>query len=113
MNHYTLTHKVRVENLVRLAHERELKETLNALSTKFDQWKAGKITSFQMEQALHRFDCDDSRNLWSTYQTTRFDFLLARAVVMGFLSKDEIGPKILKLISDALKHLRNGKATNA
>src|SRR5208283_4853485 len=73
-------HKSTLRALARIAYERELKSTLSILAAKFDDWKMGKVTSFEMEELVHKYDCDESRKLWSLYNSTSVHSIVARAV---------------------------------
>jgi len=108
MKHYKPLQKWRLQELVHISHARELKKSLSALATRFDSWKLGEIASLQMEEILHQHDCNESQQLWSLYNTPRLEYLLARAIVKGLLSEQEVGTKIMKLLADEIAFYKNG-----
>jgi hypothetical protein len=104
---YSKVEKQRLRKLAGLAYERELKNSLSVLAAIFEWWNLGKVTSFQMEEEIHKYDRDESRKLWSLYNTPRTDFLVARAVAIGLLTEDEVGTTILNLIAQYIDLYKN------
>ena len=62
----------------------------------------GKLTSFEMEELVHKYDCDESRKLWSLYNTLSLEPIVARAIVIGLLSEEEVGSPIIKLLKEQI-----------
>jgi hypothetical protein len=94
MKEYSKNEKRRLRELADLAYERELKKSLAVLAAKFDDWKATKITSLELSQLLHEFDHGESRELRSMYDTPQHDMVVARALVKGILTKEEVGEDV-------------------
>ena len=112
MNQYRTNHKSALRVLSRIAYERELKVTLSILAAKFDKWKMGKVTSFEMEELVHKFDCDESRKLWSLYNTACLEPIVARAVAIGLLSEEEVGISTMKKITEQIGSFKNENYKN-
>ncbi len=106
-------HKSTLRALARIAYERELKSTLSILAAKFDAWKMGKVTSFEMEELVHKYDCDESRKLWSLYNSSSVHSIVARAVASGLLSEEEVGTTILKLLAEQIAFFQEGNHKNS
>jgi len=102
MKEYSKTEKRRLRELAEIAYERELRETLSAFAMKFDDWKAGKITSSELSQLLHEYDYGESRKLWGVYQSPRQDMLVARAIAIGLLSDKEVGDDVVLLLKQQI-----------
>ena len=106
-------HKSTLRALARIAYERELKSTLSILAAKFDNWKMGKVTSFEMEELVHKYDCDESRKLWSLYNSSSDHSIVARAVASGLLSEEEVGTTIIKLLTEQIAFFQEGNHKNS
>lgn len=106
MHEFSRSHKRRLRELSARLYERDLKESLTPLSRKFDDWKAGKISSLQLSQLLHEYDYGESRRLWSRYDTKRHDMIVAYGFVRGFLTEADIGSDLIKELQDAITFYR-------
>jgi len=84
--------------LASLAHERELSRTLETLDSHFTQWRRQEIDCFELNDRIHSFNQKPSRELWKTYFSMEDDFLVCRAVKLGFLSKEDVPEKVAKAI---------------
>jgi hypothetical protein len=107
MHELSKPHKRRLRELSARLYERELKEALASLSLKFDDWKAGKITSLELGDLLHDYDYGESRRLWSKYDTKRHDMIVAEGFVHGWLTEADIGPELLKALDNAIEFYRH------
>jgi hypothetical protein len=105
-------HKSTLRALARIAYERELKSTLSILATKFDNWKMGKVTSFEMEELVHKYDCNESRKLWSLYNSSSVHSIVARAVASGLLSEEEVGTTIINLLAEQIAFFQEANRKN-
>jgi hypothetical protein len=102
MKEYSKSEKRRLRELAGIAYEREMKESLSAFIARVDDWKAGKITSLELSQLLHRYDYGESRKLWAVYQSPRHDMLVARAIAIGLLSEKEAGNDVVLLLKQQI-----------
>lgn len=102
MKEYSKSQRRHLRELRDIAYERELKESLSVLAAKFDDWKAGKITSLQLNQLLHEYDYGESRKLWAMYDIAQHDMLVARAIAIGLLSEHEVGEEIVLLLAQQI-----------
>jgi hypothetical protein len=98
--------------LSRIAYERELKNTLSVLAAKFDDWKMSRVTSFQMEEFVHKYERDESRQLWSLYNSSSLHSIVARAVAIELLSDKEVGTTIIKLLAEQIAFFQSGHHKN-
>lgn len=88
------------------AHENEMKNNLHRLSLKFDEWKQEQITNSDLNQAIHEYHDGTARELWKSYHHTDEDFFVARAVVHGFLSREEIPVEVYEALKEMIKNLK-------
>lgn len=96
----------KVQRLLReqaaLAYEEELRRALLPLATAFDQWKAGKIKSRELDAALNDFHQGPSRKLFSKYNDGLLNIFVAHAIVTGILDKTQVPPELLDHLSSAI-----------
>jgi hypothetical protein len=90
--------KVLLRQAAAIAHDRELSTALRDLRAEFDGWERGDITADELNDRIHRFHDGTSREIWRRYATNHLEPVVAIAVAMSVLSRDEL-PK------DLLDHL--------
>ena len=95
---YAKTIRKKLRELAGLAHERELSSALETLDRHFAQWRRQKIDCFELNDRIHSFHQKTSRELWKTYSSMEDDFLVGRAVKLGFLSREDIPEKVAEAI---------------
>lgn len=93
----------RISRLVRewaaIAHERELRKALSDLRAHFDRWDRGEIDAFELNDLVHRFHQDTSREIWKRYTTARLEPAVASAVATGVLRRDELPAELVQHIA--------------
>jgi hypothetical protein len=82
----------RIKPLVRewagIAHDRQLRKALSELRVQFDRWESGENASFELNDLVHRFHQDSSREIWKRYTTPHhLEPTVASAVAAGVLRK--------------------------
>ena len=88
----------KLQELAGLAHERELSSALETLDSHFTQWRRQEIDCFELNDRIHSFHQKTSRDLWKTFSSMEDDFLVCRAVKLGFLSREEVPEKVAEAI---------------
>jgi hypothetical protein len=83
----------------RVAHERDLRKALGELRVQFDLWERGEIDSFELNERVHRFHQETSRDILKRYATTRLEPAVASAVAAGVLRTEELSPELLRHIA--------------
>ena len=93
----------RIKRLVRewaaIAHDRELRKALDELRVQFDRLERGDIDAFELNNLVHRFHQDTSREIWKRYTTTHLEPAVASAVAAGVLCKDELPAELAQHIA--------------
>ena len=97
-HNYSKLIRKKLRELLGFAHERELSSALEALDSHFTQWRRQEIDCFELNDRIHSFHQKTSRELWKTYSSMEDDFLVCRAVKLGFLSGEEIPEKVAEAI---------------
>ncbi|MBU4389122.1 MAG: hypothetical protein KKB23_06245 [Proteobacteria bacterium] len=88
----------KLRELAGLAHERELSSVLETLDSHFIRWRRQEIDCFELNDRIHSFHQKTSRELWETYSSMEDDFLVCRALNLGFLSKEDLPEKVAEAI---------------
>jgi len=76
------------------AHEEELRRALLAVSSAFDDWKAGRLGTWELSDKIHEFHQGPSRELYKFYTSPPHEMCVASAIVKGILDRETI-PGIL------------------
>ena len=90
-----------LRRLASVAYERELRKELMKLHDRFHDWLKDRMDAFALSDAVHEFHDGAARELYVFYTWGRPEMQVARAVVHGVLSRDEVPEPIL----DKLKSL--------
>ena len=77
-----------------IAHDRELSAALRDLRAEFDCWGRGDITADELNDRIHRCHDGMSREIWRRYARNHIEPVVAIAVAMAVLSRNEL-PKAL------------------
>lgn len=86
-----------------IAHDRDLRNALSALRSQFDRWERGEIDSSELNELVHRFHQDTSREIWKRYATNRLEPTVAFAVAAGVLRKEELPSELLQHIASLIQ----------
>ena len=92
-------------------YEADLRQELEALSTKFDEWQHGAIDSFDLQEAIHRFHNGAARELYKQYNQSDLDFIVAHAIVAGQINRDEVPAEVLAHLGNAIAFFESQKQT--
>ena len=94
------THKsmrTQLKKLTAIANGRELTAALKELHAYFTEWQAKKIDSFELNDRIHKYHQETAREIWKMYNITKpGGMMVARALALGFLSEEEIGPDLVE-----------------
>ena len=84
-----------MRSLVGLAHEAELRRALEEAYRDFQEWKSGRIDSFELADRIHKFHDGPNRDIYLRY-TSRLDprFLLQHALKEGTIEKRAVPKEI-------------------
>ena len=97
----------RIKRLVRewagIAHDRDLRKALSELRAQFDRWDRAEINAFELNDLVHRFHQDTSREIWKRYATTHLEPAVASAVAAGVLRKEELPAELVQHIAGMIE----------
>lgn len=87
----------------------ELGTHLAGVAEKVDQWRASRIDSFELSDAVHKFHDGASRETWSVYNALTPDVLVARALAFGFLDEADVPETIRAALSGRIEFMRRSE----
>jgi hypothetical protein len=102
MANYSKSIKHQLRAYARTAYERELRAELAKLDADFGHWRDGRLSGHELTERLHRFHNGAARELYKRYESNQVDLAVARAIVLGPLSSDEIDPRTLEALGPLL-----------
>lgn len=95
--------KRQVREWAGIAHERDLRKALGELRGQFASWELGEIDSFQLNERVHRFHQETSREIWKRYATTHLEPAVASAVAAGVIRREELTSELLHHIAGLIE----------
>jgi len=102
------TRRKALRELSGIAHERELTKALSELEEKFQKWRGGSISSFQLNDIIHEFHNGTHRNIWKRYSYLKPDMIVPTAIASGILKEEEVPPEILEDMKQSIQFFREG-----
>ena len=94
MPEFTKQERKTLRDLATAVYEAEAHEFLRELDAAFARWRAGEIMSSELLGAIHVFHQDQSRELWSRYQTLKDPEIVARGLALHLLAADKVPDSI-------------------
>lgn len=92
------------QTLIGIAYNRELDLHLEKLAQKFDDWRKNKIKGYELSDFIHEHHDGISRELFKIYNYSGDKlYLVARAIHLNFLTKDEVPPDLIDLMKNYFK----------
>ena len=107
MSNVTKRTRKMLRELAGVAYERELTTRLEGLAEEFDAWRAGRLSPWDLENAIHRFHNGDARDLWKKYDRLGPEESVSAAVVDGLLQLSEVPEgEARELVEDRAESIR-------
>ena len=94
-------------------YEADLRKELEALSTKFAEWQAGTIDSFDLQDAIHQFHHGAARELYKQYNQSDLDFIVAQAIVAGPINREQVPAEVLAHLGNVIAFFENQQQAEA
>jgi len=100
--------KKQFKKLLNMAYQNELSSELNKLHKEFEKFFSNKINCFELDDKIHLFHNDISRNLYNKYNNSNDieHFVIAKAVLNNFILKENIPNEYIEIIEEAIKKLK-------
>ena len=83
MDSFSKSQSKHLRALTGIAHERELAGALIELEAQFAEWRAGRLSSFDMSDVIHAFHNGRARQLYIFYVEGRPATCVAHALANG------------------------------
>jgi hypothetical protein len=101
MTEFSSSERKRLRELAGEVYEAEAAQILEELAASFARWRAGELPPSELLQSIHEFHRDQSRGLWSMYQSLGEIDIVARGLARGLLDESRV-PKELRERMEAL-----------
>jgi hypothetical protein len=86
--------------------EAEMGAALRALAAKFDERKAGGLSTADLNAAVHEHHDGVSREIWKRFNAKDQRIPLAHAVATGVIREESLPPEVLEHIASMVESLR-------
>jgi hypothetical protein len=104
--------KRQVREWAGIAHDRDLHKALGERRAQFDRWERGEIDSVALNECVHRYHQDMSREIWKRYATAHLEPAVASAVAAGVLRKEELPSELLRHIDGLIDFYEHDLSTS-
>jgi len=109
MTKLTKKQRKQAAQLLELAHDRELSEALADVETGFQRWRAGEITSFDLDNLIHEHHQGPSRKIWKMYSSASgWEIALPGALHRGYLKVEDFPDEFWAALGPRIEEIRNG-----
>ena len=88
------------------AWEAEMGAALGALAAKFDDWRAGTVSSADLDAAIHQYHDGVAREIWRRFSTNDPKMPLAHAVAVGLIEEASLPPEVREHIASMVEFFR-------
>jgi len=86
------------------AHEQELHRELTKLDLRFAEWRNGQLGSGALSDEIHQYESGPFRELFKRYNGDLPDMMVAYAIVVGILKREEIPAELLEALTGPLEY---------
>src|SRR5690349_2784299 len=105
MDSFSKSEGKQLRALASLAYERELSAALAQLEGQFVDWRAGKLSPFELSDAIHKFHDGTGRQLYVFY-TGKPALCVAHALATGVLSEQEVSKDLASKLQSMVEFYR-------
>lgn len=88
------------------AWEAEMRAALGALAAKFDHWRAGSMSSADLDAAIHEYHDGVAREIWKRFSTNKREMPLAHAVAVGLIDEATLPLEVREHIASMVEFFR-------
>ena len=112
MPDFSKSEKKSLRELASTVYEAEARLALDDLDAQFDQWRQGSVLGPELIAAIHEFDRQDARSLWSTYQALKEPEIVARGIALGLIKADAVPEQLRIKLEPLLEHFNRVSKAN-
>lgn len=100
---FSKTERRERRDLAGRAYEAELHAELEELFSDFQRWKNGELSPSGLSEAIHEFHQGPARELFSLYNASQEQWLVARAVAQGFLDASALSAPLREKLQSLIE----------
>ena len=97
----------KIKELSLKAYEIELRKHLEKLYNNFKDWDNDKLKSGELSDLIHEFHHGPSREMYNYYNTVDPGMAVGRAIVLEYLSSEEIPEEVYPFISNSIEFYKS------
>ena len=105
MRKYTKKQNKHLQELAHKGYEKDLSRCTDKLFDKFQKWKEGEITVWDLNEDIHKYHNEIARGLYKTYTIDDPIFPVVFGIQTGAIDISEINPDCLPEVEKMLQHL--------
>jgi hypothetical protein len=98
--------QARLRQLAGRAWEAELNAELQVLYDAFAQWADKALSAFELSDLIHAFHNGSARDLYGRYASLDARLTVSRAVALGILGEQDLGPDLMKKLAGEIDVFR-------
>jgi hypothetical protein len=98
--------KKELRDHVERAWEAEMRASLGALAVSFDEWRAGNLSSADLNDAIHQYHNGPAREIWKRFSAKDPKVPLAHAVAVGLVEEATLSPEVRAHIASLVEFFR-------
>ena len=92
---FTKAEKRQLRHLAGEVYEAEVRELLEELDEHFQRWRTSEILSSELLQEIHGFHQNQSRDLWSMYQSLDDAMIVERGLRLEMIDEMKVPVSLL------------------
>jgi hypothetical protein len=83
-----------------------MRAALGILAAKFDEWRAGRLATADLDAAIHKYHDGAAREIWRRFSTNDLKMPLAHAVAVGLIEEQSLSPEVREQIASMVAFFR-------
>ena len=105
-NELSKSMKRKLRDFAAKVYEIEMRTHLSELARSFNEWNAGKLDLFQLDNLIHKYHNEKSREFYKAYTGLDPKMFIARAVGFGIIKQEEIPDEFREYIMKLVEILK-------
>ena len=102
-----------LSKIAEVAQEEELRRHIFPLSEKFEEWKAERLTSVELSNAIRAFHTGPAREIDGRYNGRLDELMVPSAISRGIIDKNIISPKLLEALTTIIRYYEENRIQNS
>ena len=105
----TKRQRSKLRELAGRAHARALARAMSELRERFQRWSGSEDGVFEVNDFVHKFHNETSRELYTRYVTAPAEFAVIDALRHGILRLEEVGEELVVAIGFMVEDIKSAR----